>query len=185
MLLASYLTGAFCVAATGAWYFLRRDFLAEARIMLRMGLYLAAVLIPAQLFFGHLTGDFVHHYQPAKFAAIEGRWHDEQPASEVLIAIPDPTSETNRFAVSVPALGSLIASMSLTSKEIGLTDFPREDRPPVLIPFLAFRVMVGCGVVILLLAWIGTYLSVKNRPSKIACCSGTYFSASPCPISRS
>jgi cytochrome d ubiquinol oxidase subunit I len=163
MLLASYLTGAFCVAATGAWYLLRGDFLAEASIMLRMGLYLAAVLIPAQLFFGHLTGDFVHDYQPAKFAAIEGRWRDEQPASEVLIAIPDPASETNRLAVSVPVLGSLIAGMSLTSKEIGLTDFPPEDRPPVLIPFFAFRVMVGCGMIMLLLAWIGTYMSVKNR----------------------
>src|SRR5579863_10138783 len=89
MLLASYLTGAFCVAATGAWYLLRSDFLAEARIMLRMGLYFAAVLVPVQLFFGHLAGDYVHNIQPAKFAAIEGRWHDEQPASEVLIAIPD------------------------------------------------------------------------------------------------
>src|SRR5882724_12510424 len=110
MLLASYLTGAFCVAATGAWYLLRGDFQAEARIMLRMGLYLAAVLIPAQLFFGHLTGDFVHEYQPAKFAAIEGRWHDEQPASEVLIAIPDEASESNKYAVSIPVLGSLIGS---------------------------------------------------------------------------
>ena len=113
--------------------------------------------------FGHLVGDFVHDYQPAKFAAIEGRWHDEQPASEVLIAIPDPASETNRLAVSVPVLGSLIASMSPTSKEIGLTDFPPEDRPPVLIPFFAFRVMVGCGMAMLLLAWLGTYLGVKGR----------------------
>ncbi len=48
--------------------------------MLRMGLYLAAVLVPIQLFFGHLNGDYIHDYQPAKFAAIEGRWHDEQPA---------------------------------------------------------------------------------------------------------
>src|ERR1700749_2705436 len=90
MLLASYLTGAFSVAATGAWYLLRGDFQAEARIMLRMGLYLAAILIPAQLFFGHLVGEFVHDYQLSKFAAIEGRWHDEQPASEVLFAIPAP-----------------------------------------------------------------------------------------------
>src|SRR5437016_1556719 len=49
MLLASYLTGAFCVAASGAWYLLRREFNAEARIMLRMGLYLAAVLVPLQI----------------------------------------------------------------------------------------------------------------------------------------
>jgi cytochrome bd ubiquinol oxidase subunit I len=163
MLLASYLTGAFCVAATGAWYLIRREFKAEAHIMLRMGLYLAAILVPAQLFFGHLTGDYVHDHQPAKFAAIEGRWRDEQPASEVLIAFPDPAAETNHYAITVPILGSLVASMSFTSKEVGLTHFPPQDRPPVLIPFFAFRVMVGCGMVMLLLAWLGTYLSVKGR----------------------
>ncbi|MBV9245560.1 MAG: cytochrome ubiquinol oxidase subunit I [Methylobacteriaceae bacterium] len=163
MLLASYLTGAFCVAATGAWYVLRGEVHAEARIMLRMGLYLAAVLVPVQIFFGHLTGDYVHEYQPAKFAAIEGRWHDEQPASEVLFALPDEATQSNRYEISVPLLGSLIGSMSFTSKEVGLTDFPPRDRPPVAIPFFAFRVMVGCGMVMLLLAWAGTYLSIKNR----------------------
>ncbi|MGR9251215.1 cytochrome ubiquinol oxidase subunit I [Rhizobium leguminosarum] len=163
MLLASYLTGTFCVAATGAWYLLRAIYEAEARIMLRMGLYLAAVLIPVQLFFGHLTGDYVHDVQPAKFAAIEGRWHDEQPASEVLIALPDESAEINHYAISIPVLGSLIGSMSFNSKEIGLTDFPSQDRPPVLIPFFAFRIMVGCGMIMLALAWLGTYLSLKGR----------------------
>ncbi|WP_024506518.1 cytochrome ubiquinol oxidase subunit I [Bradyrhizobium sp. ARR65] len=163
MLLASYLTGAFCVAATGAWYLLRRTYRAEARIMLRMGLFLAAVLIPLQLVFGHLVGDYVHQHQPAKFAAIEARWHDEQPASEVLIAIPDSTTETNRFEIKIPVLGSIIGSMSLTSKEIGLTDFPPEDRPPVFVPFMTFRIMVGCGLIMLALAWLGSYLMAKGR----------------------
>jgi cytochrome d ubiquinol oxidase subunit I len=53
--------------------------------------------------------------------------------------------------------------MSLHSKEVGLTDFPRANRPPVVIPFFAFRVMVGCGLAMLLLAWVGTYLSRKGR----------------------
>jgi cytochrome d ubiquinol oxidase subunit I len=163
MLIAAYLTGAFCVAATGAWYLLREEFTAEGQIMLRMGLYLAAVLVPLQLFFGHLTGDYVHHYQPAKFAAIEGRWHDEQPASEVLIGLPDSASETNRYAVSIPVLGSLIGSLSFDSKEVGLTDFPPRDRPPVVIPFFAFRIMVGCGLAMLFLAWVGGYLSFRRR----------------------
>jgi cytochrome d ubiquinol oxidase subunit I len=163
MLLAAYLTGAFCVAATGAWYLLRRKYQVESHIMLRMGLFLAAVLVPLQLVFGHLVGDYVHDYQPAKFAAIEGRWHDEQPAGEVLIAIPDEAAETNRYEVKIPILGSIIGSLSLTSKEVGLTDFPPQDRPPVLIPFFTFRIMVGCGLVMLALAWLGSYLSFKNR----------------------
>jgi cytochrome bd ubiquinol oxidase subunit I len=162
MLLASFITGTFCVAATGAWYLLRGKFHAEARVMLRMGLFLAAILVPVQIFFGHLNGDYVHDYQPAKFAAIEARWHDEQPAGEVLIAIPDPRAEINRYELKIPVLGSLIGSMSFDSKEVGLTDFPQQNRPPVIIPFFAFRIMVGCSLVMLLLAWVGSYLSIRG-----------------------
>ena len=182
MLLASYLTGAFCVAATGAWYVLRNSFAAEARIMLRMGLFLAAILVPLQIFFGHLTGDYVHDKQPPKFAAIEGRWHDQQPASEVLIALPDPKTETNLFAISIPVLGSVIGSMSLNTKEVGLTDFPPSERPPVLIPFFAFRIMVGCGLIMLLLAWVGSYLSVKGRIARSRLLLWAIFLSFPLPF---
>jgi cytochrome d ubiquinol oxidase subunit I len=182
MLLASFVTGAFCVAATGAWYVLRGIVAAEARIMLSMGLYLAAVLVPIQLFFGHLVGDYVHDYQPVKFAAIEGRWHDEQPAGEVLFALPDPEAETNRYEIKIPILGSLIASMSFNSREIGLTDFPPQDRPPVTIPFFAFRIMVGCGLVMLLLAWAGSYLSAKNRIERNRLLLWSIFLSFPLPF---
>jgi cytochrome bd ubiquinol oxidase subunit I len=164
MLIASYLTGAFCVAATGAWYLLRREFAAEGQIMLRMGLYLAAVLIPIQLVVGHFNGEYVVHHQPAKMAAIEARWHDEKPASEVLLAWPDVAQRRNLFAITLPApFGSLIDSDSLDAAEVGLDSIPQSDWPPVLIPFFAFRIMVGCGILMLLLAWVGSYLSVKGR----------------------
>jgi cytochrome d ubiquinol oxidase subunit I len=114
-----------------------------------------------------------------KFAAIEGRWHDEQPAGEVLIAIPDPAAETNNYEIKIPVLGSLIASMSFTSKEGGLTDFPPQDRLPVVIPFFTFRIMVGCGLIMLAVAWLGSYLSLVS--SRAASCFGSCFSASLCP----
>ncbi|MBP0594097.1 cytochrome ubiquinol oxidase subunit I [Paraburkholderia sp. LEh10] len=163
MLLAAYLTTAFCVAAVGARYLLQGRDRAEATVMFRMALGLAAVLIPLQIFFGHLTGDYVHDYQPAKFAAIEGRWVDEQPAAEVIFAVPDSDGERNRFEWKVPVLGSLIGSGTLDSKEIGLKDFARADRPPVAIPFFAFRVMAGCGMLMLLLAWLGTYCARSRK----------------------
>jgi cytochrome bd ubiquinol oxidase subunit I len=164
MLLAAYVTGAFCVAATGAWYLLRREYHAEAHIMLSMGLGLAAVLMPVQLFFGHLNGEYVVHHQPSKMAAIEARWHDEKPASEVLLAWPDEKNGRNLFAITLPSpFGSLIDSDSLTAGEVGLDSIPPQDRPPVVIPFFAFRIMVGCGLLMLALAWIGTYLDIKGR----------------------
>ena len=164
MLLASYITGAFCVAASGAWYLLRQEYAAEARIMVRMGLGLAAVLVPVQLFFGHLNGEYVVHHQPSKMAAIEARWQDEKPASEVLLAWPDVANQRNLFAITLPPpFGSLIDSDSLTAGEVGMDSIPLQDRPPVIIPFFAFRIMVGCGLVMLLLAWVGSYLSLKGR----------------------
>ncbi|HVJ54154.1 MAG TPA: cytochrome ubiquinol oxidase subunit I [Aliidongia sp.] len=163
MLMASYVTTAFCVAATGAWYLLRGMAKAEARAMLTMGLGLAAVLVPVQLFFGHLTGDYVHQWQPSKFAAIEGRWHDEQPAAEVVIAWPEESRERNAYELAIPYLGSLIATMTWDSKEVGLTDFPPDRRPPVKLPFFTFRLMVGLGLLMLLVAWVGIFLTMADR----------------------
>ena len=164
MLLASYLTGAVCVAATGAWYVLRAIFATEARVMLRMGSYLAAVLLPAQLVFGHLNGEYIVHHQPAKMAAIEARWHDEKPASEVLLAWPDVENHRNLFAITLPPpFGSLIDSDNLSAGEVGLESIPPENWPPVAIPFFSFRIMVGCWAVMLLIAWIGSYLIHKGR----------------------
>lgn len=163
MLLAAFLTTAMCISATGAWYRLRSIHLPEARTMLHWGLGLAAVLIPIQMYYGHLNGKYVLEHQPAKFAAIEGRWHTEQPASEVLIAWPDEKNERNLFSLEIPKLGSYIASGNWTSKEIGLDSFPPEDRPPVKIPFFGFRIMVGMGLIMLMIAWGGNLLRLVGR----------------------
>ena len=152
---------------------------------LRMGLFLAAVLVPVQLFFGHLNGEYVHDLQPAKFAAIEGRWHDEQPAAEVLIAIPDAATETNHLELKIPYLGSLIATMRLDLKEVGLTDFPKSDRPPMAIPFFTFRIMVGCGLLMMAIAWLGSFLLVTEGTYGQRLLLWEYFSAFRCHLSRS
>jgi len=163
MVLAAYVTTSFCIAATGAWYLLERRMHAEGVAMVRMGLGLAAILVPVQLFFGHLTGDYVHDKQPAKFAAIEGRWNNEHPASEVLIGLPDEETESNHYEIAIPYLGSLIASMNFSSTEVGLKSFPVDQRPPVVIPFFAFRIMVGCGLLMLAIAWLGSWITYRRR----------------------
>jgi cytochrome d ubiquinol oxidase subunit I len=163
MLLAAFLTTGMSIIATGAWHMLRGRHLPEARVMLHWGLGLVAVLIPVQMVFGHFTGEYVLHYQPAKFAAIEARWKTEQPASEVFLAIPDPASERNLFPVEVPKLGSFIASGTWDAREVGLEAFPPEDRPPVIIPFFTFRIMVGMGLIMLAVSWLGNVLRWRGR----------------------
>jgi cytochrome d ubiquinol oxidase subunit I len=97
-------------------------------------------------------------------AAIEARWHDEKPASEVLLAWPDEANHRNLFAITLPPpFGSLIDSDNLSAGEVGLESIPPENWPPVAIPFFSFRIMVGCWAVMLLIAWIGSYLIHKGR----------------------
>jgi cytochrome bd ubiquinol oxidase subunit I len=79
-------------------------------------------------------------------------------------------------------LGSIIGSMSLTSKEVGLTDFASQDRPPVLIPFVTFRIMVGCGLIMLALAWLGSYLSSKHRLERSRFLLWSIFLSFPLPF---
>jgi cytochrome d ubiquinol oxidase subunit I len=163
MLLGAFLTTAMSVVATGAWYLLRGVHRAEGRMMLHWGLGLVAVLIPLQLWVGHLTGLAVHDHQPEKFAAIEARWHTQQPAGEVLFAIPDTARQRNDYAVEVPRLGSYLGSGTWDSREPGLDAVAPADRPPVVIPFFAFRIMVGMGLLMLAVAWWGNWLRWRGR----------------------
>ncbi len=163
MLLAAYLTTAMCVAATGAWYHLRQVHVREGRVMLHWGLPMAAVVIPFQLFLGHLNGQYTQEHQPSKFTAIEGRWQTEQPARLILFAWPDPDNERNLFEVAIPALGSFVDDGNFTAEEPGIVTIPKDERPPIAIPFFGFRIMVGMGLVMLAVSWFGTFLRVIGR----------------------
>ena len=98
----------------------------------------------------------------------------------MLFAIPDPAHERNLYAIEVPKLGSFIASGNWTSKEIGLTTFPVEDRPPVVIPFFTFRIMAGMGILMLVISWGGNLLRALGRLETARWYLWCAFAAFPC-----
>jgi cytochrome d ubiquinol oxidase subunit I len=83
---------------------------------------------------------------------MEGIWHTEQGAPLVLFAIPDAETQTNRFALEIPKLASLILTHDLNGELKGINEFPGAH-PPVAPVFYSFRVMVGIGVLMLAVAW--------------------------------
>ena len=99
----------------------------------------------AQIVIGDLHGLKTAEYQPAKLAAMEGHWDGSKPGDLVLFAIPNEETETNDYEISIPNGASLIITHELDGLFPGLKDFKVEDRPPVLIPFYGFRLMVGIG----------------------------------------
>jgi cytochrome d ubiquinol oxidase subunit I len=128
-----------------------------------MGLGMAVVLAPLQLFIGDQHGLVAAKYQPAKIAAVEAHWNGSEPAPLVLFAIPDEKAETNHFEISIPNGASLLITHSLEGTFPGLKDFAPQDRPPVWGPFLGFRIMVGIGLLMILMAVWGTWLWWRGR----------------------
>ena len=163
MLTACYLTTSLVVLALGARYRLAGQFPEEARTMMRMGLGMIALLAPFQLLVGDLHGLNTAKHQPAKIAAMEAHWDGSKPAPLVLFALPDRESERNVAEVSIPKLGSLIITHDLDGRFPGLKDFARADRPPVGPVFWAFRVMVGIGLVLITIGFVGAWLWRKGR----------------------
>ncbi len=160
---AFYVTTGFVVVGVGAALVRRGGFVSEGRVMVGMTLWLLTALTPLQILLGDLHGLNTLAMQPAKIAAIEARWDTTRAAPLTLFAIPDASAERNDFALDVPYLGSLILTHSLDGEIRGLKDFPRDQRPPVAIPFFAFRVMVGLGVAMLAIVALGLWLRLRGR----------------------
>lgn len=163
MVTATYLTTSFVVIAVGAWYVLQQRDKDFGRDMLRWGLMAAAVLAPAQVFIGDLHGLNTLEHQPMKVAAMEGHWHTGTGVPLILFAIPDQEAEKNHFEIKVPKVTSLILTHDPDGEVKGLTEVPPEDRPPVAVVFWSFRLMVGCGMLMLLLAWWGLWRTRGDR----------------------
>jgi cytochrome bd ubiquinol oxidase subunit I len=160
---AFYITTGFVVLGVGAYLLRRGQFVEEGRTMLSMTLWLLTVLVPLQMFLGDHHGLNTLAHQPAKLAAIEAHWETGRRVPIVLIAIPDEKGETNRFSIAVPEVGSLILTHELDGEVKGLKDFPVDQRPPVAIPFFAFRIMVGCALLMLGLVMLGGWLRWRGR----------------------
>jgi cytochrome bd ubiquinol oxidase subunit I len=160
---AFYITTAFVVMGVGAWLIRRERAVEDARMMVRMALDLLIIIVPLQIFLGDQHGLNTLEHQPAKIAAIEGRYDTVEPTPLTLFGIPDDADATMRYAIEVPDLGSLILTHSWRGTIKGLKEWPADERPPVAAPFFAFRVMVGIGVIMLLVAIAGQLLRWRGR----------------------
>jgi cytochrome bd ubiquinol oxidase subunit I len=165
MLIASGLTVAFLVAGLSAYRWRRGDRGPDVAAALRTGVFLAALLIPVQVFVGDQHGLNTLEHQPAKIAAMEGIWGEgETGAPALLFAWPNEAERRNDYAVGIPGLAALILTHDLQGELKGLDSF--EDHPPVLPVFWAFRVMVGVGLLMLAVSWLAAWqLRRRGEPS--------------------
>ena len=162
VLVASGLTASFLVAGVSAFQLLRNASCRPAQGMVKIGIVVAAVLAPIQIFLGDLHGLNTLEHQPAKIAAIEGLWQTERGAPLLLFAVPNAAERRNDFAIGVPRGASLILRHDPDGEIKGLNEF--KEQPPIVPVFYAFRAMVGIGVLMIAFAWYGAWRTWRGAP---------------------
>ena len=162
MLVASFLTASFLVSGISAYRWLRQDRVPAVLATLKTGVFLAAVLIPIQIFVGDAHGLNTLKYQPQKIAAMEALWQTGQGAPLVLAALPNKDTQHNDFAIEIPHGASLILTHQINGELKGLNEFP-DNHPPVAPLFWGFRIMVGTGMLMLLTSWTAAFMLMRNN----------------------
>ncbi|MBD64843.1 MAG: cytochrome ubiquinol oxidase subunit I [Halobacteriovoraceae bacterium] len=103
---------------------------------------------------GDLSAKDIAVRQPEKLAAMEAHFMTEKGAPLILGGIPDEKNETVYWALKIPYALSFLAFADFNAEVKGLSDFPQEDRPPVMVTHFAFQIMVGIGSLLGLLSFI-------------------------------
>lgn len=162
MMIASGLTTAFLIAGISAYRLLQGDPKPGPRYALKTAVGLAALLMPVQILVGDLHGLNTLEHQPAKIAAMEAVWETERGAPLVLFAWPNKETRSNDYAIEIPRLASLILTHEWDGEIAGLNSF-EGNHPPVAPVFWGFRIMVGCGMLMLAVAWWSSWEIYRKK----------------------
>jgi cytochrome bd ubiquinol oxidase subunit I len=159
------ITGAFVVAAMGAFYMLSGKHERFARLCLRVGVIGALIFCALQIF---PTGDRSAHnvavHQPASFAAMEGMFPTQEGAPLVLIGNPNTEERRLESSLEMPHFLSFLTSQNWNERLTGLNDIPVDEWPDsVPLVYYAYHIMVGLGTILLLIAAVGVLLLWRGK----------------------
>ena len=155
---AALVLASFFIMGISAYHLLKnrhKEFFTKS---FRTGLGFGLIFSLVVFILGDMNGVMVAEKQPAKLAAMESLWETTDMAPSYLFTWPDPENERNAIEIgAIPGMLSFLVKHDFNAVVQGLKDFPRDERPPVLITSYAFRGMVGLGVIFILLTAFGWF----------------------------
>lgn len=163
MLIAAYCSVGFAVLGIHAWSLRRHGPSPFHSAALGLVVPMLMVVTPLQIVTGDFAAKHLAEHQPAKLAAAEALWETTRGAPLVIGGWPVDGGRELVGALHIPRALSLLARGDLDAEVIGLADIPENERPPVLIPHLAFQVMVGSGFVMLGVVAFAAFLRFKKH----------------------
>ena len=165
-------TGAFFVMGISAYHILRRHQVDIFKRSFQIASVFGMIGVLMVGLVGHTQAQRMVQLQPMKIAAAEGLLETENPASFSLLTIIDQNSMTAKVDIRIPYALSLLSYNRLTGEVKGINELQAASETvygpgnyvPVIAPtYWAFRIMVGIGLLLSLLALYGVIRSTQNK----------------------
>jgi cytochrome d ubiquinol oxidase subunit I len=154
------ITGAFVMAAVGAFYLLSGRWTEYGRIFVQAGVIAGCLFSILQIFpTGDNQGKLVTNYQPVTLAAMEGLYQGQSAAPLVILGQPNDQQRKIDNPLEVPGMLSLLTYKRWSANVRGLDAFPKENWPgnvPLL--YYSYHIMVGLGTMFVAVMAVAAFL---------------------------
>ena len=159
------ITGAFVMAAIGAFYLLWGKHTEHGRIFLRVGVIAGCIFSLVQLFpTGDEQGRMVAHHQPVTLAAMEALFKSGPGAPLVIIGQPNVEEHKIDNPILLPKMLSFLTYRRWEAEVLGLDAFPQNvwpDNIPLL--YFSYHIMVGLGTLFIAIMVVSFFLLWRGK----------------------
>jgi cytochrome bd ubiquinol oxidase subunit I len=158
-MLGAVQTGAFTMAAVGAYYLLEKQHLDFGKIFLRVGVTAGLIASVLQLSpTGDAQGKNIVQHQPVTLAAMEGLFETEEGAPLAILGQPDVPNRRLDNPFIIPRALSFLTYRSWAAKVYGLDHFPHDDWPDnIALLYFSYHIMVGLGTIFILIFLVSAW----------------------------
>ncbi|MFN2198815.1 MAG: cytochrome ubiquinol oxidase subunit I, partial [Anaerolineales bacterium] len=169
--LSGFVTASFFILGISAYHLVRKKDPDVFKTSFQLAAVVAAITSTLIIFTGHDQAQHMVQIQPMKTASAEALWESEDPASLSILTIGDLTLRGEIFSIRIPGLLSLLSYNQLNGEVRGLNELQAEFEqlygpgnyiPPVAIPYWSFRIMVGSGFLMVVIAIYALFLSLSD-----------------------
>lgn len=141
----AWITGSLFLAGIAAWYLLKNREKDYAKILLNISLTIFIATAILQFLTGHAHSIQVAKTQPEKMASFEALWKTTTNAPMSVFGIPDEKNQKTNMEISIPSLLSFMIYFDTKAEVKGLEEFKKEERPPLLVTYMSYHVMIIIG----------------------------------------
>jgi cytochrome d ubiquinol oxidase subunit I len=162
-IMSGYIVGAFFVMGVAAYHLLRKNQVDFFKKSFKIAAIFGVIMSIGIAIVGDFHAKEVAKTQPSKMAAMESLWETQSKAPVYMFAWPDAENEKNVFEfLPIPGLLSYLAHGDFNAEVTGLKDIPKDERPPIWLTFVSFRLMVFLGVIFIILSLLAVVYSRKD-----------------------